>query len=51
MASISPPALANEFDQLAQKWMRLGDDLERAQALSENPSDPLDNVVGLRQRI
>jgi hypothetical protein len=48
-ASISPPALANEFRKLAQKWMRLGDDLEPAQASTESPSDPLGNVVALRR--
>jgi len=50
MASISPPALANEFHKLAQRWERLADDLERAQAFREGPPDPMSNVVTLRQR-
>jgi hypothetical protein len=50
MAAIAPQALAMEFERLAQTWVRLADDLERAQALTESPSDPLANVVVLRQR-
>ena len=51
MAATAPKALAEEFERLAQTWARLADDLERAQAFTESPPDPLGNVVALRQRV
>jgi hypothetical protein len=46
MAAEAPPGLAHEFERLAQTWVRLADDLERAEAFRP---DVAPNVIPLRR--
>lgn len=46
MAAEAPAGLAHEFERLAQTWVRLADDLERAEAFRP---DVAPNVIPLRR--